>query len=109
VADETSHNGTGIFPIGEKRSREKLADNDSDNYLRNIRSDLTKSFYAIGCLAVDIFLLLQFYVWFPSPNTAVILFASLVLMSIFELWLYRALSLRFQRHKSKGSEFTLQF
>jgi hypothetical protein len=60
--------------------------------VKPILSDLGKSFYAITCLALDVFILLQIYDWFPIWNVAIVMILLLIITTILEVWFYIVLA-----------------
>jgi hypothetical protein len=74
---------------------------DEPTGIKPILSDLGKSFYAIACLTLDVFILLQLYDWFPVWSVAIVMILLLIITTIFEIWLYIVL-LRRVEQKSIG-------
>ena len=57
--------------------------------------------YAVACMAVDVFLVLQFYVSYHGLYAASLSVTIAVVLTVFELWAYNRLKKRLARNNSQ--------
>lgn len=53
--------------------------------------------YAVACLAVDIFVVLQLYVSFPRPIVVILSVLLIIVLTAFELWTYNRFKMRLMK------------
>jgi len=59
------------------------------SYLRYVTSGLAVGMYIVACLAIDIFLILQIYLYYPTEIVAVLLIFLAIMFTVAEVLAFR--------------------
>jgi hypothetical protein len=62
---------------------------DSTNNLRYVLSDLFIGLYIVACLAIDVFVVLQIYDYYPNQIVAALSVVLIIAFAVVQVWVYR--------------------